>query len=110
MYEDGEQSGQGTPDQNDLDDNHCDQCIGAEVLLLKDDLLRSGIVKRQKLNQGGNPVEKSNQDPILDTQIYTVELPDGAEMEYAANVISKNMWAQCDIDRNQMLLMDAISD
>ena len=31
-------------------------------------------------------------------------------MEYAANVISENMWAQCDIDGNQMLLMDAIAD
>ena len=67
-------------------------------------------MKRRNLNPGGNPVGKSNQNPILDTRIYTFKFPDGAEMEYAANVISKNMWAQCDIDRNQMLLMDAISD
>ena len=31
-------------------------------------------------------------------------------MEYAANVIAENMWAQCDINRNQMLLVDAITD
>ena len=30
-------------------------------------------------------------------------------MEYTANVIAENMWDQCDIDGNQMLLMDAIT-
>ena len=110
MYEDDKQSGQGTPDRDDLDDNHYDQYIGAKVLLLKDDLMRSGIVKIRKLDPGGNPVGKSNQNPILDTRIYTFKFPDGAEMEYTANVIAENMWDQCDIDGNQMLLMEAIAD
>ena len=110
MYEDDKQSVQGTPDRDNLDDNHYDQYIGAEVLLLKEDLMRSRIVKRQKLHPGKNLVGKSNHNPIVDTRIYTVTFPDGAEMEYAANVIAEIMWAQCDIDRNQMLLMDAITD
>ena len=79
-------------------------------MLPKDDLMCSGIVKRRKLNLGVNPVGKSNQNPILDTRIYTFKFPDGAEMEYTANVIAENMWDQCDIDGNQMLLMDAIAD
>ena len=72
--------------------------------------MRSRIVKRRKLNPGGNQVGNSNQNPILDTRIYTVKFPDGSEMEYAANVIADNLWAQFDIDGNQMLLMDAITD
>jgi hypothetical protein len=31
-------------------------------------------------------------------------------MEYTANMIAENMWAQCDIDGNQWLLMEAIID
>ena len=73
MYEDDEQSGQGTPDRDDLDDNNYDQYIGAKVLLPKDDLMRSGIMKIQKLNLVGNPVGKNNQNQILYTRIYTVD-------------------------------------
>ena len=31
-------------------------------------------------------------------------------MEYEANVIAENMWSQCNIEGNQMLLMQAITD
>jgi hypothetical protein len=31
-------------------------------------------------------------------------------MEYTANMIAESMWAQCNIDRNQWLLMEAIID
>ena len=41
---------------------------------------------------------------------YEVEFLDGQVTEYAANVIAENMWSQCDIEGNQMLLMQAITD
>ena len=75
MYKDDEQFGQGTTDRDDLDEKHYDQYIGAEVLLTKDDLMCSGIVKRQKLNLGVNPVGKSNQNPILDTRNLYSQIP-----------------------------------
>jgi hypothetical protein len=36
------------------------------------------------------------------------EFQDGAEAEHSANVIVENMWAQCDIEGNQIQLMEAI--
>ena len=39
-----------------------------------------------------------------------VEFVDGSVGQYSANVIAENMFAQCDLDGNQYLLMDAIVD
>jgi hypothetical protein len=36
--------------------------------------------------------------------------PDGSEVKYTANVIAENMWAQADLDGNQYLLLDSITD
>jgi hypothetical protein len=36
--------------------------------------------------------------------------PDGEGSEYGANVLAENMWAQCDLDGNQQLLLDVIVD
>jgi hypothetical protein len=58
----------------------------------------------------GNAVGNSNSNPILETQMYTVEFADGAEAKYSTNVIAENMWDQCDIDGNQYQLLDAIID
>jgi hypothetical protein len=53
---------------------------------------------------------RASQNPILDTRTYRVEFPDGAEAEYSANAIAENMWAQCDAEGNQTMLMDSIVD
>jgi hypothetical protein len=39
--------------------------------------------------------------------VYQVEFTDGEEGEYAANIIAQNMYAQCDSEGNQFLLLDA---
>ena len=67
-------------------------------------------VKRRKLDGLGNATGKTNQNPILDSRLYVVEFADGAEAEYSANVIAKNIWAQCDADGNQYQLIEAIVD
>ena len=110
LYEDEEQDGTGEPDRDDLNKNYFDMYVGAEVLLPIEESMQSGKVKRRKINLGRNPIGKGNQKPVLDTRVYTVEFPDGAEKEYAANIIAENMWAQCDIDGNQTILMEAIVD
>ena len=53
---------------------------------------------------------KSNPNPILDTRVYVVELPDGEEAKFTANAIAGAMYSQCDMEGNQFLLMEAISD
>ena len=49
----------------------------------------------------------SNHNPILDACLYEVECP-GVEMtELSANVITKSMYAQCYLDGNECLLLEA---
>ena len=72
--------------------------------------MQTGKVKRRKVDDLGVPTGHRHDNPILDTCTYYVEFPDGAEMEYTANMIAENMRAQCDIDGNQWLLMEAIID
>jgi hypothetical protein len=51
---------------------------------------------------------KTSANPILDTRTYNVEFPDGRSEEYTANVITKNMYAQCDEEGNQFLMLQHI--
>jgi hypothetical protein len=57
-----------------------------------------------KCHRHGNP------NPILDTWLHAVEFVDGAGTECSANVITENMWAQCNIDGNQHQFLEAILD
>ena len=71
---------------------------------------KTAKVKRRKVDKHGNRMGKSHSNPILDTRIYEVELLDGIEKEFAANIIAHNMYSQCDADGNQYLLMEGIMD
>jgi hypothetical protein len=46
--------------------------------------------------------------PILYTRTYNVEFTDGRSEEYTANVIAENMYAQCDEEGNQFLMLQDI--
>ena len=46
----------------------------------------------------------------MDTREYIVELPDGLESKYSANIIAENMWTQCDVKGNEYQLMESIID
>jgi hypothetical protein len=47
---------------------------------------------------------------MLDTRTYDIEFPDGRSDEYTANVIAKNMYAQCDTEGRQYNLIEDIVD
>ena len=53
---------------------------------------------------------KANSNPILDIRTYNVEFEDGDVTEFTANVIAENMYAQCDAEGNQYVLLDKIVD
>ena len=110
LYEDDEQDAVQTTDRDDLEDNIYDKYLNAEVTLPRGSFMEAARVKRRKIESDGRRIGRSNQNPILDTHEYAVEFPDGAEAEYSANVIAENMYAQCDFDGNQYLLMDSITD
>ena len=87
-----------------------DGYIEAEVLLPLGNTHGTGKVKWRKHDQEGNLHGTANTNSILDSRTYEVELPNGEMCEYSANVIGENMFAQCDYEGNQFLLMDAIVD
>ena len=65
--------------------------IHAKVLLPKGDNVQSTKVQGKIKDNDGNIVGTFDYNPILDSIIYDVEVPDGADKKYAANVIDENM-------------------
>ena len=87
-----------------------DNYVGASVTLPIEGDIRTCKVTRRARYRDGNLVGTSNQMPILDTRLYEVEFIDGHTAEFSANAIAEHMYAQCDPDGNQYLLLDTITD
>ena len=87
-----------------------DEYVNAQVLFQKGDGFVTGKVIGRKRDADGSLKGTANANPILDTRKYEVEFPDGEVSEYSANVIAENMWAQCDLEGRQHLLMEEIID
>lgn len=94
----------------DADADTYDQYVGAEVVLPIGDEMRSAKVRKRKRQLDGTLSGKANANPILDTRTYEVEFADGQTAELTANVIAQNMFAQCDSEGNQYLLLAGILD
>jgi hypothetical protein len=98
------------PDIDGADADTYDQYVGAYVELPTGDKMQSGKVVSQKRGADGNSKGVASTNPILDSRTCEVELSDGEVTEYSANIIAKNMFAQCNIEGNQFLLMSALVD
>ena len=109
-YEDDKENRAPTPDAEDVTPEEMDNYVGAEVNLPIAGVLRAGKVKRRARDEEGNVFGRKHNNPILDTRQYEVEFPDGQVHEYTANVIAENMYSQCDVNGNQFLLLESISD
>ena len=69
--------------------------------------MAKGQVVHQKNDANGNPMGRSNQNPILDTCLYEVKFPGGEITELAVNIIAELMYVQCNVDGNEYLLFEA---
>jgi ribosomal protein L31E len=98
------------PDIDNADPDTYDYYIGAEVELSIGDKVMAGKVTRRKRELDGSLKGTAHSNPILDTRTYVVEFPDGQAAEYSANIIAENMYAQCDTEGNQYLLLKEIVD
>ena len=87
-------------------DNH----LGAEGLLPTGDTQQPSRVVRRKWDSDGNLLGTSNANPILDTRTCEVEFPDGDECEQSARIIALNMCAMCDVNGNQVRVMECTAD
>ena len=72
-------------------------------------MARGGVIC-QKHDADGNSIGRSNKNPILDTHLYEVEFPWGEMTKFMANTIEESIYAQCDVDGNEYLLLEAFND
>jgi hypothetical protein len=99
------------PDIDNLDEHYVDtydQYVGAIVQLSIGDKVQTGKVTGRKQGLDGVARGKASANHILDTRTYNVEFPDGRSEEYMANLIAENMYAQCDEEGNQFLMLQDI--
>jgi hypothetical protein len=87
-----------------------DNYIGAKILIPRGGVLSRGRVTRRKREADGNPIGRSHDSPALDTRSYIIEFDDNDRAELTANLIAKSMYAQCDPDGNQYLILADIVD
>mmetsp|Transcript_1849 Transcript_1849/g.3781 ORF Transcript_1849/g.3781 Transcript_1849/m.3781 type:complete len:250 (-) Transcript_1849:1930-2679(-) len=88
-----------------------DQYINVECQLPKDnETLSAAKIIGQALDEQGNVVGNYHANPVLDTRVYDVLFPDGAVKQYAANIIAKHMYSQCDNEGYQHQILNCILD
>ncbi len=100
------------PDHEDLEvtPKAHDNYVGVDLLFPNGGTMTRGRVTARKRDSDGNPKGSSNDNPILDTCEYTVEFDDGDVSKLTANLIAESMYAQCDPDGNQYVLLDSLND
>eukprot|EP00804_Cyclotella_cryptica_P025829 CCRYP_002699-RA/>CCRYP_002699-RA protein AED:0.25 eAED:0.20 QI:0/-1/0/1/-1/1/1/0/678 len=87
-----------------------DFLVNSEVLLPVGNSQELARVLCRKRDADGKVVGMAHHNPALDTCVYEVRFPDGRTEELAANFIAEAVYAQCDADGNQYVLLDAIVD
>ena len=87
-----------------------DYLINSEVLLPVGDSQELARVIRRKRDGDGALIGTPHEQPALDTRVYEVRFPDGRSEERAANVIAEALYAQCDANGNQYVVLDSIVD
>ncbi len=106
-------------DDHDLDSDHSDlevtpemgdNYLNTEISVLRGGTLMKGRVTSRERDKDRNPVGLANANPILNTHEYTFTFDDDDETVRNANLIAEAMYAQCDPNRNQYVLLDSIID
>ncbi len=87
-----------------------DNYIGVDLLFPKGGTMTRGRVTARKRDVDGNPKGPANTNPILNTREYTVTFNDGDVTDLTANLIAESMYAQCDPDGNQYVLLDSLTN
>ena len=69
-----------------------DNLVGAKVVLPIEGEQRQGRVRRRKRGRDGQPIGRSNPNPILDSREYEVEFDDGQVSHVTANLIAQSLY------------------
>ncbi len=87
-----------------------DTYLNTEISVPQWGTLMKGCVTSRKRDTDGNPVGLANANPILDTHEYTFTFDDDDETVLNVNLIAEAMYAHCDPNGNQYVLLDSIID
>jgi hypothetical protein len=87
-----------------------DQYLSVNVLLDRGGDTMLGTVKQRKRDSDGNPVGRSNTNPLLDTREYEVEFPDGSIDVLTANAIAESLYSQVDEEGRSYAVLSTIVD
>ncbi len=101
---------QGKAERDDFTEETYDAYIGAELLIPHGDTFITGRVIKRTRDEEGNPIGRRHTNPLLDTQRYEVEFGDGSTSEYTANLVAKNIYAQCDDEGKKHMVFKEIVD
>jgi hypothetical protein len=85
-----------------------DNYLNAEISVPQGGTLMKVRVTSQKRDKANNPNGLANANPILDRHEYLFTFDDGDETVLNANLIAEAMYAQCDPDGKQYVLLDSI--
>ena len=69
-----------------------------------------GKVVSRSRDECGELIGHSNNNPILDTTVYEVEMEDGSIERYSVNIIAEAIYEQLDNDGWTVSLLDEIKD
>jgi len=84
--------------------------VNCGVLLPQGEATHLAKVVRQSIDGEGICIGKYDSNPIMNTSVYDVEFPNGTLKEYGANIIAKNILAQCDLDGCHSQLLAGIQN
>ena len=87
-----------------------DALINMEILLPQGEEFQRATVKRRATDHEGKLVGEFNENPLLNTTVYDVELSDGVVREYSANIIAENIYQQVDSNGYTSSTIDCIVD
>ena len=107
---------------NDMDDEeaHDDKIQNAAVISVPEEFINAKIylphgdqneiarVLGQKRNSDGLYIGRKHDNPILDSQIFTVEFPDGDQQDVAFNILAEHLYSQVDSEGKQYRYFVAI--
>ena len=84
--------------------------LNASIILTRGGIFARRKIARRKKDVDGNTIFWVNQNIILDNRQYEVEFTDGEVTELTSNGISELIYAQCDKDGNDVLLLNYFVD
>eukprot|EP00536_Pseudo-nitzschia_multiseries_P015133 jgi/Psemu1/41402/gm1.41402_g len=97
------------PEASVEDIDEPDEYLGNEVIIENDERLRC-IVKDRVRDLQNRPIGVRNENPILDTRLYKLQLPDGTIEEYTANIVAERLYSSVDDDGQMFTLLDELID